>query len=164
MKLVVFFIVISFSLSTYAEMDVAEIEKYEAFDKWVYGAFPVGSPTTEETILGLDKAIVVSEHGYSVGHAANPLKSVKYKSSGLEICAIVEQTPTKKAYITQITINSGEWVLSNGIAIGQNVSVLSKLPVSPHEGTLKYCGANNCINFQVKDKIIDTIKINLYAD
>ncbi|MEH6638607.1 MAG: hypothetical protein V7717_04990 [Porticoccaceae bacterium] len=140
------------------------MQKYEAFDNWVYEAFPVGSPATEGKIIELGNVIESTEQEYSVGHAANPLKSVTYKFLGLEVFAIVEQTETKKAHVTQITINSSNWILSNGIATGQNVSVLSKLPVTPHEGTLNYCGAANCIEFKAKGNIINAIKINLYAD
>ncbi|WP_162926423.1 hypothetical protein [Teredinibacter purpureus] len=152
------------SCNLYADIDLAEMQKYEEFDSWIYEAFPFGSPATEGKIIELGKLIESTEEEYSVGHAANPLKSVTYRFPGLEVCAIVEQTETKKAHVTQITISSSNWVLSNGIAIGQSLSVLSKLPVSPHEGTLNYCGAANCIEFQAKGNIINAIKVNLYAD
>ena len=164
MRSAILLITMLWSFNLYADIDLAEMQKYEAFDNWVYEAFPVGSLATEDKIIELGKLIESTEQEYSVGHAANPLKSVTYKFYGLELCAIVEQAEIKRAHITQITISSSNWVLSNGIAIGQNLSVLSKLPVSPHEGTLNYCGAANCIEFQAKGNIINAIKVNLYAD
>ena len=164
MRSAIILITILWSFNLYADIDLAEMQKYEAFDNWVYEAFPVGISATEDKIIELGKLIESTEQEYSAGHAVNPLKSVTYKFHGLEVSAIVEQTETKRAHITQITISSSNWVLSNGIAIGQKLSVLSKLPVSPLEGTLNYCGAANCIEFQAKGNIINAIKVTLYAD
>ncbi|WP_143870921.1 hypothetical protein [Catenovulum sediminis] len=164
MRSAVLLITMLCSSNLHADVDLAEMQKYEAFDNWVYEAFPIGSPVSENSIIELGKLIESTEQEYSVGHAANPLKSVTYKFHGLEVCAIVEQTESKKAHVTQITISTSNWALSNDITIGQNLSVLSKLPVSPHEGTLNYCGAANCIEFKAKGNIINAIKINLYAD
>jgi len=164
MKSAIFSIIFLLSLNLYAESDIAQIEKYEAFDNWIYGAFEIENPETESSILKLGESIKVSEQEYIIGHAANPLKAVICEFHGLEVQAIIEQTEFKIAHIIQITIDSSSWPLSNGITVGQEVSVLSKLLVSPNEGTLKYCGLSNCVEFMIKDNIISVIKISLYAD
>lgn len=163
MKLTLLFITVC-SPALQAEMSFSQIQKYEAFDSWLYETLPIGSTTTEEKIIGLGKLIEYSEEEYSVDHAANPLKAVAYRFSGLEVSAIVEQTNVKKAYVTKVSIHSNNWVLSNGIAVGQNINVLSNLLVRPKDGTLNYCGVNNCIVFHANHNIINAITVTLYAD
>lgn len=142
----------------------ANIEKYEAFDNWLYKAFSIEVPTNENNILALGELTKKTEHTYSVGHSTPPLKFVVFEFDGLTIGAVVEQTPEKRAYISEISISSRKWSISNGISVGQSSSQLSKLAVPPEEGGLEFCGLNNCLKFQVHNNKISHIQILLYVD
>ena len=164
MRFVSLFIFALYSFQTTAEVDIKQIEKYEEFDNWLYDAFKVPEPNSEFGILKLGKPKSIDRQNYSVGHSNKPLESVIYRFDGLTIHAIIEKTDYKRAYITQVTINSSRWLLESGIGVGQNPSVLLKLSVKPHTGTYNYCGTANCIEFQIKENKIKQLQITLYVD
>ena len=82
---------------------------------------------------------------------------------GFTITALVQEKTPRKALVSGIDIQSGDWPLRNGLAVGDPVSDID-LPVPQADEPFKFCGLNNCIAFTEKAGGIARIRLSLYAE
>ena len=139
------------------------IEELEAFDSWVYSAFPKADLSTASSIKGVGKLLDQSSVPYEAGHAEGKWNVTTYRFDGLTIVAIVQEAEPQKALASGITITSSAWPLVNGLAVGAPVSSI-EMPVPPSEKPLRYCGMNDCVEFGEEAGRISKITLSLYAE
>lgn len=164
MKPLIFAVLMSVSAMSVAQPEEHELKRLEDFDIWVHQAFHPGALETVEGIRSLGPLVAEKRHPHDVAHASSDLELAQFVFEGLTIQAVVEKSAPNRVWVTTIEITSAAWPLVNGLAVGQHVGELNRLPVLPAEDALRFCGVNNCLAAEHRSSVIRSLTLEIYVD
>lgn len=145
-----------------------ELDRMEQFDRWVHRAMTSARLETVPAIRALGRVLYEKSHVFPRAHAPADREIREFGFDGLTVYAVVEKTVPmpmpSRAWVTTIEIRSAAWPLDNGLHVGQEVAALARLPVQPDEGSLRFCGVNNCLIAEQQDGFISAITLETYLD
>jgi hypothetical protein len=149
---------------SFARSAEEQLDRLEEFDAWVVQAFQPRALETAQGIRALGRLLSEKGHEFQNAHASTDSEMREFVFEGLAVYAVVEKTPPHRIWVTSVEITGPAWPLENGLAVGQDVAQLERIPVRPEAGTLRYCGVNNCLIAEERQGVITSLRIEAYFD
>jgi hypothetical protein len=135
-----------------------------AFDSRVLAESAAGSLTDVASIEALGLLREKVRVPYEAAHAEGQWDDVTFRFDGLQVTALVRREPPHEALVTGIVISSPEWPLASGLAVGMPASRI-RMKIPPDPGLpLRFCGLDNCVEFEVQRGRISRILLSLHAE
>lgn len=140
------------------------LDELIAFDARVLAESAAGSLTDVGSIEALGPLREKIRVPYEADHAEGQWDDVTFRFDGLQVTALVRQEPPHEALVTGIIISSPEWPLASGLAVDMPASRI-RMKIPPDPGSpLRFCGLDNCLEFELVQGRISRILVSLYAE
>ncbi|HWR73152.1 MAG TPA: hypothetical protein VN604_08270 [Nitrospirota bacterium] len=151
----------------YSQSDVMLI-RWKFIDDFVDNGISLPITASLADIQALGKVKKIEVEYYDSPHSKTLVLEMRtFHFDGLQIVAHFVKGDDSKAQLSKAIVTGSKWKIHKGLNIGTNVQAVVKalgVPTAKNDASYEYCGATECVIFDIANNKVSKITFSYYLD